>query len=50
LPADFDRTEIEDLLLINPLEIPNKRIVFESVKKALEIFKFSKLHVKHEFR
>lgn len=50
LPADFNRTEIEDLLLINPLEIPNKRIAFESVKKGLGIFKSSKLHIKHEAR
>ena len=50
LPADFNRTEIEDLLLINPLEIPNERIAFESVKKGLGIFKSSKLHIKHEAR
>lgn len=37
LPTDFDRTEIEGLILINPLEIPYDRIAFESVKKGLGI-------------
>lgn len=48
LPANFDRTEIEELLLISPLEIPNDKIAFESVKMGLEIFKSSKSHTKHE--
>jgi NAD+ diphosphatase len=39
LPTDFDRTEIEELVLINPLEIPNNEIAFESVKMGLGIFK-----------
>ena len=42
LPTDFDKTEIEELILINPLEIPDDRIAFESVKMGLGIFKFSK--------
>src|SRR4030043_1763811 len=37
LPTDLDRTEIEGLILINPLEIPYDRIAFESVKKGLGI-------------
>jgi NADH pyrophosphatase NudC (nudix superfamily) len=48
LPTDFDKAEIEDLILINPLEIPDDKIAFESVKKGLGIFKSSKSHVKHE--
>ena len=48
LPTDFDRTEIEELILINPLEIPDDKIAFESVKMGLGIFKSSKSHVKHE--
>ena len=48
LPTDFDRSEIEELILINPLDIPNDKIAFESVKMGLGIFKSSKSHVKHE--
>lgn len=48
LPTDFDKTEIEELFLINPLEIPDDRIAFESVKMGLCRFKSSKSHVKHE--
>lgn len=48
LPTDFDKTEIEDLILINPLEIPDDKIAFESVKMGLGMFKSSKFHVKHE--
>ena len=48
LPTDFDKTEIEELILINPLEIPDDKIAFESVKMGLGIFKSSKSHVKHE--
>ena len=48
LPADFDKTEIEDLILINPFEIPDDKIEFESVKMGLGIFKSSKSHVKRE--
>ncbi|HUT46354.1 MAG TPA: NUDIX domain-containing protein [Sedimentisphaerales bacterium] len=42
LPTDFDRAEIEELLVINPLEIPDNKIAFESVKMGLGIFKSSK--------
>ncbi len=48
LPTDFDKTEIEELILINPLEIPDDKIAFKSVKMGLTIFKSSKFHVKHE--
>jgi len=48
LPTDFDKTEIADLILINPLKIPEDKIAFESVKMGLGIFKSSKSHVKHE--
>ena len=48
LPTDFDKTEIEDLILINPFEIPDDKIEFESVKMGLGIFKSSKSHVKRE--
>jgi ADP-ribose pyrophosphatase YjhB (NUDIX family) len=48
LPTDFSKAEIEDLVVINPLEIPDDKIAFESVKMGLGIFKSSKSHVKHE--
>lgn len=39
LPVDFCKTEIEDFVVINPLEIPDDKIAFESVKRGLGIFK-----------
>ena len=48
LPTDFDSSEIKELILKNPLEIPNDKIAFESVRMGLGIFKSSKPHVKHE--
>ncbi|MBN2592236.1 MAG: NUDIX domain-containing protein [Sedimentisphaerales bacterium] len=41
LPVDFSKTEIEDLVLLDPLEIPEDKIAFESVKAGLGIFKSS---------
>ena len=49
MPADFNRTEIEELILINPSEIPDEKIAFESVRMGLGIFKFSKSRTKDEF-
>jgi len=48
LPVDFDRTEIEESILMSPLEIPDDRIAFESVKMGLGMFKSSKFHVKNQ--
>ncbi len=48
LPTDFDRMEIEELFLINPLEIPDDKIAFESVKMGLGIFQSSESNVKYE--
>jgi NADH pyrophosphatase NudC (nudix superfamily) len=48
LPTDFDGTEIEELILVNPSEIPEDKIAFESVKMGLGIFKSSKFYVKHK--
>jgi len=48
LPTDFDKTEIEELILINPFEIPDDKIAFESVKMGLGIFKSSESNVKCE--
>ena len=48
MPADFDRTEIQDLILVNPPDIPDDRIAFESVKKGLGFFRSSESHFRHE--
>jgi dihydropteroate synthase len=48
LPTDFDRKEIKDLVVINPLEIPDDEIAFESVKMGIGIFKSSKLYIERE--
>jgi len=38
LPADYDREEIEELVLIDPTEIPVDQIAFESMKIALDFY------------
>ena len=38
LPGNFDRTEVEGLVLVNPSEIPMDDIAFESTKAALALF------------
>ncbi len=38
LPTDFDRVEIEELILVNPSEIPIDKFAFESTKKGLSLF------------
>jgi ADP-ribose pyrophosphatase YjhB (NUDIX family) len=48
LTTDFNRTEVEELILINRSEIPDDKIAFESVKMALGIFKSSKFYLKRE--
>jgi len=47
LPIDFDRTEIEDLLLIDPLDVPNDEIAFESVKKGIDILNSLEFRINH---
>lgn len=44
IPIDFDRTEIEELLLLSPPEIPLDKIAFESTKKCLELFINNQTH------
>jgi len=36
--TDFDRTEIEELILVNPSEIPIDKVAFESTKMCLSLF------------
>jgi NAD+ diphosphatase len=38
LPADLDRTEIEELILLDPKEIPLDKFAFESTKIGLELY------------
>ena len=38
LPTDFDRVEIEELILVNPSEIPIDKFAFESTKMCLDQF------------
>ena len=38
LPTDFDRAEIEELILVNPSEIPIDKFAFESTKMCLGHF------------
>ena len=35
LPVEFSKTEVEELVLLRPSEIPADKIAFESVKRAL---------------
>ncbi|MCP4257724.1 MAG: NUDIX domain-containing protein [Planctomycetes bacterium] len=38
LPTDFNRTEIEKLILSKPSEIPLEEMAFESTRKCLSLF------------
>lgn len=38
VPITFNRTEIEELILVNPSEVPKERIAFESIRMCLELF------------
>ena len=38
LPTDFDKTEIEELILLNRLEIPIDKMAFESTRNCLSLF------------
>jgi NAD+ diphosphatase len=48
LPTDFDKKEIEDFVVLNPLEVPDDEIAFESVKMGIGIFKSSKFYIERE--
>ena len=43
---NFNKTEIEELLLINPLDVPDDEIAFESTKIGLGLFKCLAAQVK----
>jgi NAD+ diphosphatase len=47
LGPEFDKAEIEELILVDPSEIPEDRIAFESVKMGLRMFKSLKSGTKH---
>jgi len=50
LPTDFDGTEIEELILINPLDVPADEIAFESTKVGLGLLKPSEPDVENGVR
>jgi len=39
LPTDFNRAEIEELVLFNPSDIPEDKIAFKSTKFGLKLYK-----------
>ena len=38
-PTEFDETEAEELLLMDPFEIPDDELAFESVRRGLQLFR-----------
>jgi hypothetical protein len=38
LPTELDRTEIEELILVNRSEIPVNKMAFESTRNCLSLF------------
>ena len=38
LPTSFDETEVQEVVLVDPSEIPVDEIAFESTKTALRLF------------
>jgi NADH pyrophosphatase NudC (nudix superfamily) len=47
IPTDFNKTEISELILINPSEIALKDFAFISTSKGLELFKNTKDQGRH---
>ncbi len=38
-PTEFDETEAEELVLMDPSEIPDDELAFESIRKGLQLFR-----------
>jgi len=38
-PTEFDRSEAEELVLMDPFEIPEDEVAFESIKMGLRLFR-----------
>ena len=38
-PTEFDETEAEELVLVDPSEIPDDELAFESVRRGLQLFR-----------
>ena len=38
-PTEFDETEVEELVVMDPMEIPDDEIAFESIKMGLRFFR-----------
>ena len=39
LPTTFDETEVEELVFMDPFEIPDDEVAFESIRMGLELFR-----------
>ena len=50
LPVEFSKTEVEELVLLNPSEINGVEIAFKSVKMGVGMFKSSKFYIEREAR
>lgn len=50
IPTFFNKKEIKELVVINPLEIPYDEVAFESVMVGVGIFISSKFYTEHEAR
>lgn len=38
-PTEFDRTEAEELVFMDPFEIPDDQVAFESIRMGLQLFR-----------
>jgi ADP-ribose pyrophosphatase YjhB (NUDIX family) len=39
LPTEFDKTEAEEVLYMDPFEIPDDQVAFESIRMGLQLFR-----------
>ncbi|MHC4229305.1 MAG: NUDIX hydrolase [Planctomycetota bacterium] len=46
-PTHFDETEVQELVLLNPSEIPDDEIAFESIRRGLNLFRHLKSQEKY---
>ena len=47
-PTEFDAKEIEELILVNPAEMPIDDIAFDSIKKFFDLMSFEELKRKFD--
>ncbi|TKJ37465.1 MAG: hypothetical protein CEE38_08170 [Planctomycetes bacterium B3_Pla] len=46
-PTHFDETEVQELVLLNPSEVPDDEIAFESIRRGLNLFRHLKSQEKY---